>query len=86
MAAPIRIGPLPGREALDLAQALAVRGIAGRPVRASGRYEVEIHDSHEDEDRLVHDVVDALGQWLADRGRVEVGLRMAGSRQTVRAA
>ncbi|MCC6222089.1 MAG: hypothetical protein IT201_01190 [Thermoleophilia bacterium] len=86
MAAPIRIGPLPGPEALDLAQALAVRGITGRPIRATGRFEVVVHDSHEDPDRLVHDLVDALEEWLADRGRLEVGVRIAGSEQTVHAA
>lgn len=86
MAAPIRIGPLRGRDALDLARALAVRGLIGRPVRAGGSFSVEVADSHEESGRLLEEVTEALEDWLADRGRRGVGLDVAGSHRTVRAA
>ncbi len=86
MATPIRIGPMRGRDALDLARALAVRGLIGQPVRTGRSYTVEVADSHEESDRLVAEVTGALAQWLADGGRRSVTLHVAGSHRTVRAA
>ena len=68
MAPPVRIEWLDGAEAIDLVQALAVRGLVGKPLAERKRQAVVVHDPHEEADRLV-DVVAALESWLADRGR-----------------
>jgi hypothetical protein len=76
VAPPIRIEWLESREAIDLAEALAVRGIVGRPVRSTEGHAVVVHDPRERVDRLVDEIVAALESWLADRGRGPVSVRV----------
>jgi hypothetical protein len=85
MAPPIRIEWLEGGEAIDLVQALAVRGLVGKPVREKARHVVTIHDPHEETERLLSDVVAALETWLADRGRDEIEVRVGSRTRTVSA-
>jgi hypothetical protein len=82
---PIRIEWLEGGEAVDLVQALAVRGLIGKPVRRRARHAVVIHHPHEDTERLLPDVIDALEDWLADRGRETIGVRVGEDRRSVKA-
>jgi antitoxin (DNA-binding transcriptional repressor) of toxin-antitoxin stability system len=86
VAAPIRIGTLDAAEADDLVGALAVRGLVGRPVAADGERFVELHEAHEETDRLVAEVTAAVEAWLADRGRPAVELTVAGRAFPVQAA
>lgn len=83
MAPPIRIEWLDGGDAIDLVQALAVRGLVGKPVLEDGRHAIVVHDPHEELDRLVADLVEALGAWLADRGRASLDVRVEGKRRRV---
>jgi hypothetical protein len=76
VAAPIRVGILEVAEASDLAEALAVRGLIGRPVAARGKRWVEIHEPHEEEERLLAEVKEAVEAWLADRGHPAVEIRV----------
>jgi hypothetical protein len=85
VAAPIRIGTLDAAEADDLVSALAVRGLVGRPVVANGERWVELHEAHEETERLLAEATAAVEAWLADRGRPAVELTVAGRTLTVRA-
>jgi hypothetical protein len=84
MAPPIRVEGLASREAVDLVQALAVRGIVGKPLYAGEGYAVVVHDPHEDEQRLLAEVLHALEGWLADRRREPLEVRVGARTQTVR--
>jgi hypothetical protein len=64
-------------------QALAVRGLVGKPSRSGERHAVVVHDPHEETERLLADVVAALETWLADRGRDSLQVRVADSSRTV---
>jgi hypothetical protein len=85
VATPVRVERLEQHEALDLAQALAVRGLVGRPVRSRGVGALEIHDAREDTQRLLTEVVEAVETWLADRQRDPVVISVGGRKRTVRA-
>ena len=83
MAAPIRVEWLDGREARDLVQALAVRGIVGKQVTSAEDAAVVVHDPHETDERLLAELVHALEGWLADRGREQVRVRIGNRTRTV---
>ena len=83
MAPPIRVEWLESREARDLVQALAVRGIVGTQVATKDRIGVVIHDPHEAEERLVAELVAALEGWLDDRRREPLRLRIGNRVRTV---
>lgn len=83
MAPPIRIEWLESVEAIDLMQALAVRGIVGRLEEAGSQLAVVVHDPHEELERLLPEVVGALEGWLADRGREAVEVRVGDRARTV---
>jgi hypothetical protein len=85
VAAPIRVGKLDSAEAADLVDAFAVRGLIAKPVGDGPRLWIEIHEAHEDTERLVAEVTSAVEAWLADRGRDEVELRVSGRSYPVRA-
>ena len=82
---PIRIQWLEGGEAVDLVQALAVRGLIGKPMRRRTRHAVVIHHPHEDTERVLPDVIEALEAWLADRGRESVEVRVGADSRSIRA-
>jgi hypothetical protein len=82
---PIRIEWLEGSEAVDLVQALAVRGLVGKRARRRTRHAVLIYHPHEDTERLLPDVIDALQDWLADRGRETIEVRVGADRRSIRA-
>jgi hypothetical protein len=82
---PIRIQWLEGDEAVDLVQALAVRGLIGKPMQRRARHAVVIYHPHEDTDRLLPDVIEALEAWLADRGLESVEVRVGAESRSVRA-
>jgi hypothetical protein len=86
VAAPIRIGTLDAVEAADLVDALAVRGLIGRSVEAGGHRWVELHETHEETERLVAEVSAAVADWLADRRRDEAEIRVGGRSIAVRSA
>ena len=86
VAAPIRVGMLDSAEAADLVDALAVRGLIGKPVAADGEQWVELHEVHEDTERLVAEVTAAVEAWLADRRREHVEIRVAERSYPVHAA
>jgi hypothetical protein len=83
VAAPIRVEWLEGREARDLVQALAVRGIVGKQVASAEGVAVLVHDPHETDERLLAELVQALEGWLADRGRDPVRVRVGDRTRTV---
>jgi hypothetical protein len=83
VAPPVRIEWLDGAEAIDLVQALAVRGLVGKPLRKGTRHAVVVHDPHEDTDRLVAELVAALETWLADRGGESLRLTLGDRSRTV---
>jgi hypothetical protein len=83
VAALVRIGELAAREAHDLVEALAVRGLIGRVVEEGGSARVEVTDAREDPDRLAAEVAEATGRWLADRGGASLELEVGGRRTTV---
>ncbi len=85
MEPPIRIESLEGGDAADLVQALAVRGLIGSSEREGKLSAVVIPHPHEDTERLLPDVVEALEGWLADRGKESAELSVGGNRLTVRA-
>jgi hypothetical protein len=85
MAPPVRIEWLDGADAIDLVQALAVRGLVGKPLRRGNRHAVVVHDPHEDADRLVAELVAALESWLADRGGESLRLTLGDRSRTVSA-
>ena len=78
MATPIRVGVLDAGEARDLVEALAVRGLIGTMSETEGACVVELNEPHEETDRLLTEVVDALEAWLLDRGRPGVEVRVGG--------
>lgn len=78
MSAPIRIGTLDATEASDLVHALAARGLIGRPVAAESERWVEVFEAHEETDRLLADVTDAVSTWLAERARAAVDIEVEG--------
>ncbi len=78
MAVPIRIGTLDATEASDLVQALAARGLIGRPLGADGERWVEVHDAHEETRRLLTDVIEAVETWLAEHDRDAVDVSVEG--------
>jgi hypothetical protein len=78
VAAPIRIGTLDAREASDLVQALAARGLIGRPVRERGSHWVEVHEAHEETRRLLADVTAAVETWLSDREERSLSIEVEG--------
>lgn len=82
---PIRIEWLEGGEAIALVEALAVRGLIGKPMRRRTRHAVVIYHPHEDTERLLPDVVEALEAWLADRGRETIEIRVGTDRRSIRA-
>jgi hypothetical protein len=82
---PIRIEWLEGGEAVDLVEALAVRGLIGKRVRRRTRHAVVIHHPHEGTERLLPDVIDALEDWLADRGRETIEVRVGADRRAIQA-
>jgi hypothetical protein len=82
---PIRIEWLEGGEAIDLVQALAVRGLIGKRVRRRAHHAVVIYHPHEGTERLLPDVIDALEDWLADRGRATIDVRVGDDRRSIRA-
>jgi hypothetical protein len=83
LAPPIRIEWLEAGEAIDLMKALAVRGLVGILEREGSRHAVFVHDPHEETERLLAEVVEALESWLADRGRDAVEVRVGERVQTV---
>jgi hypothetical protein len=85
VAPPVRIEWLDGAEAIDLVQALAVRGLVGKPLRKGKRHAVVVHDPHEEADRLVAELVAALESWLADRGRESIQVTLDDSSRTISA-
>lgn len=85
MAPPLRIEWLDGADAIDLVQALAVRGLVGKPLRKGDRHAVVVHDPHEDTDRLLAELVAALESWLADRGGESLRLTVGDRTRTVSA-
>lgn len=85
MAAPIRIGTLDATEASDLVQALAARGLIGRPVGTEGDRWVEVSEAHEETRRLLADVTDAVAIWLAEHERESIDIEVEGRVQHVRA-
>jgi hypothetical protein len=82
VADPIRIEPLDAGEAYDLAQALSVRGITARPMPEGAPELIEIHDPHEQTERLVAEVTAALEEWLVDRRRGSIDVRIEGGART----
>jgi hypothetical protein len=78
VAAPIRIGMLDAREASDLVQALAARGLIGRPVGEVGRQWVEVHEAHEETRRLLSDVTNAVETWLSEREERSLSIEVEG--------
>lgn len=86
VAAPVRVERLEQDEALDLAQALSVRGLVGRPLRVRKHVVLEIRDEREDPERLLKEVIDALEAWLADRHRDALLVSVGDTQRTVRAA
>jgi len=68
VATPIRIEGLDAAGAKDLVEALAVRGLIGRAAAEGEGFLVELHEAHEDTERLADEVTAALELWLADRG------------------
>lgn len=85
MAAPIRIGTLDATEASDLVQALAARGLIGRPVGANGDRWVEVSEAREETHRLLADVTDAVATWLAEHERESIDVEVEGRLQHVSA-
>ncbi len=85
MAPPVRIEWLDGAEAIDLVQALSVRGLVGKPLRKGKRHAVVVHDPHEEADRLIAELVAALETWLADRGRESLQVTLEDRSRTVSA-
>jgi hypothetical protein len=85
VAPPVRIQWLEGGEAVDLVQALAVRGLVGKPLRRGNRHAVVVHDPHEEADRLVAELVAALESWLSDRGRESLEVTLGDRSRTVSA-
>ena len=77
MAPPIRIGTLAADEARDLVEALAVRGLIGRATEAADGWWVELHDPHEETERLVAEVTEAVQAWLVDRNRPSATISVA---------
>jgi hypothetical protein len=67
---------LDATEASDLVQALAARGLIGRPQAAGGLRWVEVLEAHEDTDRLLADVAEAVATWLAERERHSLEVRV----------
>jgi hypothetical protein len=67
VAAPVRVERLDQADAVDLAQALAVRGLVGRLTEVAGGVALEIRDDREDPSRLIAEVLGAVRAWLADR-------------------
>jgi hypothetical protein len=78
VAAPIRIGTLDATEASDLVQALAARGLIGRPVGAVGSRWVEVNEAREETHRLLHDVTEAVAIWLAENERPTLDIEVEG--------
>jgi hypothetical protein len=83
LAAPIRIGTLDASEASELVQALAARGLIGRQQAGSGPRWVEVLEAHEDTDRLLADVAEAVSTWLGERERPSLEIRVEGAVHTV---
>lgn len=78
MAAPIRIGTLDATEASDLVHALAARGLIGRPVTTESERWVEVCEVHEETNRLLADVTDAVSTWLAEHERSSIDVEVEG--------
>ena len=85
MAAPIRVGGLDAKEAEDLVQALAARGLIGHLVEAEGDRYVEVREAHEDTGRLLADVSASLDTWLVEHDRESVDVRVEDVSHTVAA-
>lgn len=64
------------REARDLSEALARRGLGSSPVEVEGRWEVALALRHERTAQLLTDVTVALVTWLDDRRRSAVPVRV----------
>lgn len=77
MAAPIRVEGLDRADAADLVQALAVRGLTGRVADVDAA--VELHESHEETERLLADVAEAVQAWARDRGRDALEVKVGDS-------
>jgi hypothetical protein len=71
------------RDAADLAQALAVRGLIGHVTGPAKRATLEIRDEREDTERLIAEVIEALKAWLADRHHEPLVVSAGGVRRTV---
>jgi hypothetical protein len=69
VARPIRVGVLDAAEASDLVEALAVRGLTATSAARGGGHWVELHELHEETERLLVEVTEAVEAWRADRGR-----------------
>ena len=54
-------------QALDLSQALAVRGFASHPGESNGQHEVQVWCKHEKTDLLLGDLLPTLEAWRLDR-------------------
>jgi hypothetical protein len=85
MAAPIEIGALREAEAADLVHALAARGLIGKPERRHDAIWLEVHEAHEETERLLGEVTTAVAEWLADQERATLELRVGSRVETVAA-
>lgn len=83
MASPIEIGALQEAEAIDLVNALAARGLVGTPSRTGDATWVAVRDVHEETDRLLGEVAGAVADWLAERDRPTLELRVGSRVETV---
>ena len=79
MAAPIRSGTLAAGEARDLVHSLAVRGLVGRLDTTGEHGWVEVRETHEDTDRLLAEVTDAVAAWLREHERPPLEIRVEGA-------
>lgn len=83
MAAPIEIGALQEAEAADLARALAARGLIATPARRRGNVWLAVCETREETERLLADVSAAVADWLAERDRAPLELRVGTRVETV---